>query len=326
MDSVQPNKFVFEMNLPSVDRCTGMLLENAEGKLAPWRPSPRKPKCKIENLLFPWRDSHMYSEAEYEDEYGEPMIAKIEDVMNEEWKHKVNWGIQQIAKRKPIMHLRAWAYYDPFLRYLYDIGPANAARLRTLQFWGRIYNISTHWCQDKCDHDDDILESLRIYVVAINRLCGNVDTLMLYIMSTNPIADEAGLQLRLTWKQKLQTFLENDLRKLNTKIENLEVICQDNDPAEDEYDSDDAESAREEHCYEKETEEEWYYGDEEYFKDRPRHYIKQQSIGFALPTIRWFKERAEAERRAEQEAAKKRAESAEARKKRASKNRSARKV
>ena len=36
----------------------------------------------------------------------------------------------------PILELEGWAYYDPFIRVLYTIGPQIRASIRTLRFTG----------------------------------------------------------------------------------------------------------------------------------------------------------------------------------------------
>ncbi|KAF4633911.1 hypothetical protein G7Y89_g4205 [Cudoniella acicularis] len=57
------------------------------------------------------------------------------------------------------MKLRGWAYYDPFLRFLYTIGPANAAMLKSLIFSG---TVKLHTCdEDHCKRCDlDLVPSL----------------------------------------------------------------------------------------------------------------------------------------------------------------------
>ncbi|KAF8850568.1 hypothetical protein BDZ45DRAFT_751570 [Acephala macrosclerotiorum] len=62
--------------------------------------------------------------------------------------------LSEIRDREPETSLAGWVYYDHFLRFLWTIGPKNAALIKTLRFSGVI---KFHTCDKDALHDPVIL-------------------------------------------------------------------------------------------------------------------------------------------------------------------------
>lgn len=96
------------------------------------------------------------------------------------WKARVQNVILQIRGQAHLFRLAGWAYYDHFLRFLYTIGPANAALLKNIELRGVV---QLHACgENTCDYRcrDDIVHSLRLYIPVIKALCTGLEHLVLY--------------------------------------------------------------------------------------------------------------------------------------------------
>ncbi|KAF7881895.1 uncharacterized protein EAF02_006583 [Botrytis sinoallii] len=106
------NAYSFKMNGTEITDCPpSLIFEGGDYH----RPSPEKPTLSQEGISDGSTDKDL-SAREYE--------SKIERVIN------------QLERRVPILELEGWAYYDPFIRFLYTIGPQNRASIRTLRFTG----------------------------------------------------------------------------------------------------------------------------------------------------------------------------------------------
>ncbi|KAI9645131.1 hypothetical protein NHQ30_005865 [Ciborinia camelliae] len=142
-----------------------------------WRPSPKKPYF-----------------------HGGERSAEV-------FHTRIRRGIMDIERHVYIKRLVGWVYYDPFLRFLYAIGPRNAALLRTLEFSGEaccVRHISGLPCGN-C-----ILASLPVYIPFINRFCPNVRRLVLSMHGSSSTDEE----VEMIFYQKVPNFFENDLRNL----------------------------------------------------------------------------------------------------------------
>ncbi|KAG0645690.1 hypothetical protein D0Z07_8632 [Hyphodiscus hymeniophilus] len=76
--------------------------------------------------------------------------------------------------------LEGWAYFDPFLRFLYAIGRKNASYIKNLTFVGdaKIHCCLTCECKG-CD--DDLVGSVRVYIPFLIQLCTNLESLTLVV-------------------------------------------------------------------------------------------------------------------------------------------------
>ncbi|KAF7935509.1 hypothetical protein EAE99_002489 [Botrytis elliptica] len=148
------NAYSFKMNGTEITDCPPSLIFEGGNY---HRPSPEKPTLSQEGISDGSTDKEL-SAREYE--------SKIERVIN------------QLERRVPILELEGWAYYDPFIRFLYTIGPQNRASIRTLRFTGapKTHVREAHGCD--C-HGVDLLLNMRIYIPFINKFCTGVKKLVL---------------------------------------------------------------------------------------------------------------------------------------------------
>jgi hypothetical protein len=175
------NDFFFPMSNPSLHRSPPSLL----AKRKVWRPSPHKPS------------------------------------IHGDWKTQVAQVITQVERNVPICVLRGWAYYDPFLRFLYTIGPKNAALLKSLKFSGRV---KLHLCEIDCGDgfrqcDDDLILSIRLYIPFIKKFCTGLEKLTLYVERDDvPILNMAFYpeDTPLTEEEAMMPLLEKDVRDIST--------------------------------------------------------------------------------------------------------------
>jgi hypothetical protein len=72
------------------------------------------------------------------------------------WWEEISERISQIKRQDDITSIKGWIYYDLFLRFLYKIGPRNAALLQNLKFSGivRLHSCNEVWsCGRECPED-----------------------------------------------------------------------------------------------------------------------------------------------------------------------------
>lgn len=134
--------------------------------------------------------------------------------------------ILAIQKQTPVMDLANHIYHDHFIRFLHAIGSENAAMIKTLHFRG---DIITHNCGGArhCEPDceEDLFESLLLYIPLINKFCTSLQTLIvgigedqLYLMDYSP---RGAYDIA---KKKLEV-LDRNLRKLET-VRRIEIYRQ----------------------------------------------------------------------------------------------------
>ncbi|KAF7950472.1 hypothetical protein EAE96_007756 [Botrytis aclada] len=153
-------------------------------------------------------------------------------------------AISIIKNRTPVPDLDSDMYYDLFVRFLRVIGPSKAAIIKTLQFSGPV---KEHYCsQDssctkayKCC-EDDLIESLLLYIILIKRFCTNLQKLVIVMSKDRESSDSfRGSHTPYDHEEReihtyaqLQALLENQMRELNT-VQYLQVY--EDDQLEVEY-------------------------------------------------------------------------------------------
>ncbi|KAF8850569.1 hypothetical protein BDZ45DRAFT_769605 [Acephala macrosclerotiorum] len=85
-----------------------------------------------------------------------------------------------IASRSPVEDLPDYVYFDPFLRFIYSIGPTTAALIKTLKFDGlvKLHKCRAKECR-KCG--EDLVSSLVLYAPFIRKFCTGVENLVVVI-------------------------------------------------------------------------------------------------------------------------------------------------
>ncbi|KAF7854639.1 hypothetical protein EAF04_010447 [Stromatinia cepivora] len=131
------------------------------------------------------------------------------------FRKRIRRGLTDIRKHVTIKNLAGWVFHDPFLRFLYTIGPRNAALIRTLKFSGEV---RCHQCESGHFCENCILDSLRVYIPFINTFCPNVHKLILSIHGHHNKVEEAAI-----FNQKVPQFFGGDLRCLEN-VRDLVVI------------------------------------------------------------------------------------------------------
>ena len=143
--------------------------------------------------------------------------------------HKV---IKDDHLRIVVDHLHPWVYYDPFLRFLHTIEPRNAAFIKTLSFGGvvqRHNQCSSNSCQKRGEQlIDDLVASLRLYIIFIRKFCINLEKLIIVAWDDYRVRlcrqhDHRDESLPKSMKQAFLPFLENDVRSIRS-LRELEVI------------------------------------------------------------------------------------------------------
>jgi hypothetical protein len=144
---------------------------------------------------------------------------------NQSWEMQVAEGLHQIKMHQPIQMLCGWVYFDPFLRFIYSIGP-NAAMLKELTFHGMI---TTHLCDlTNCRgrQHGNLLERLKIYLRFIIKFCTKVEKLIIYAQD-DTIHEEkprrADDNRPRTTKEALLPLLERYFRQIPT-LKHLEIF------------------------------------------------------------------------------------------------------
>lgn len=90
-------------------------------------------------------------------------------------------AFRAIEKKFSTYDLADYLYHDHFIRFLRAIGPAKAAMIKKLHFRGRIV---THKCggyERRLDCEDDLYESLCLYIPLINKFCTSLQAMAIGI-------------------------------------------------------------------------------------------------------------------------------------------------
>jgi len=136
------------------------------------------------------------------------------------WQQAVTRVISEIERQVPITYLSEWTYYDPFLRFIYTIGPRNAALLRSLNFSG---TVKIHYCmKDICKKEkcpDDLVASVRLYFPFINVFCTSLEKLTLLANEDTFRPHPLELGEPANRKEALIPLLKNELKGIITLTE-----------------------------------------------------------------------------------------------------------
>lgn len=180
------NTFYFPMMDPRFDASPPSMLSTRSSKV--YRPSARKP------------------------------------TLEDEWPKMVQKVINQIRGQGHLFSLPGWAYYDHFLRFLFTIGPANAALLKKIEFSGvvRLHTCGEDTCHRLCP--DDIVHSLYFYIPVIMALCPSLEQLILYaeeddLANLQAISNgdtETETSGATPTERALMPLLKNELRQISS--------------------------------------------------------------------------------------------------------------
>ncbi|TGO11224.1 hypothetical protein BTUL_0114g00010 [Botrytis tulipae] len=154
-----------------------------------------------------------------------------------EWLVEVKDAVSQVKQSVSDKDLAGWAYQDPFVRFLYNIGPENAKLIKSLQFSG---NMKTHRCSPGDDHHricgEGFMMNFLIYLQFIHELCPHLEKLVLNIAPDvhRRYQDKEWLRWS-SFQENLTPFLKTHIRKLQT-VKTL-VLCTRNEakPAQQNY-------------------------------------------------------------------------------------------
>ncbi|THV44596.1 hypothetical protein BGAL_0610g00030 [Botrytis galanthina] len=129
------------------------------------------------------------------------------------WVRSVNKAISCIKTQSNLKDLPAWAWCDPFVRFLFTIGPDNSAELQRLNFSGQVKSYSSIRYTDR---HEDFVQSMRIYIYIINILCPKVWKVTLVAWGENDIlGDENDGKCLTAFEKSLAMFLETEFRDLS---------------------------------------------------------------------------------------------------------------
>ena len=139
-----------------------------------------------------------------------------------------------VENRTPVLALDGDLHQDLLVRVLRAIGPCKAAMIKTLHFTGQI---KEHHCSPdssctKIDKycQDDIIESLLLYITLIKRFCTNLQKLVITIRKDYDTSDSfRSRPTQFDWNERkthsyarLQNLLETEIRGLST-VQHLQV-------------------------------------------------------------------------------------------------------
>jgi hypothetical protein len=123
------------------------------------------------------------------------------------------WIISQITNRATIEELDFWAYFDPFLRFLYTIGSENAGRMKHVTFSGTVV---FHNCRIRRCHPwecgDNLVILLQNHIPFLNALCPLLEKLTIRVWQDWRHATTPGMPA--TAEEALSPIFENQLRGL----------------------------------------------------------------------------------------------------------------
>ncbi|KAH6715927.1 hypothetical protein BKA61DRAFT_672209 [Leptodontidium sp. MPI-SDFR-AT-0119] len=173
------NEFYFSMTCTDWEGCPPSVLHPKDSEQ--WRPNPHQPQ------------------------------------VDGAWLSKVNSAIGQVKHQVVLKLLPGWVAYDDFLRFLWTIGPEKAALLKSLKFRGlvKIHSCGGAYCAN-C-RETGLLDSLRLYIHFLLKLCPRVETLTIYPsedtrFERNPQMLPAGHPT--TRDEALIQLLENEIRQI----------------------------------------------------------------------------------------------------------------
>ncbi|TGO21889.1 hypothetical protein BPAE_0195g00160 [Botrytis paeoniae] len=143
-------------------------------------------------------------------------------------------AINIIENETPVLDLDFDMYHDLFVRFLRVIGPSKAAMIKTLHFSGPV---KSHYCShdSSCTKaykwcEDDLIESLLLYITLIKRFCMNLQKLVIVMRKDYETSDsfrgsrtvyDSDERERQCYA-RVQALLENQIRELNT-VQHLQV-------------------------------------------------------------------------------------------------------
>ncbi|KAF7950563.1 hypothetical protein EAE96_007845 [Botrytis aclada] len=135
------------------------------------------------------------------------------DPMNtRRWVRSVNKAFSCIKTQSNLKEFPAWAWCDPFIRFLFTIEPDNSAELQRLNFSGQVKSHSS--IRYPAGHED-LIQSMRIYIHIINILCPKVWKVTLVAWGEDDILGGENDEKHLTTVEKfLAMFLETEFRDL----------------------------------------------------------------------------------------------------------------
>ncbi|EMR87342.1 hypothetical protein BcDW1_3976 [Botrytis cinerea BcDW1] len=150
-------------------------------------------------------------------------------------------AINIIENRTPVLDLDCDMYHDLFVRFLRAIGPSKSAMIKTLHFGG---TIKAHHCsqESSCGKvrkycEDDLIESLLLYIPLIKRFCTNLQKLVINIMSRDRDTSDSFRSGPTQFKHderelqsyaRLQALLETQIRGLST-VQQLQIYDEDHE-------------------------------------------------------------------------------------------------
>lgn len=142
-----------------------------------------------------------------------------------EWLIEVEDVVSQLKRSVSDKDLAGWAYQDPFVRFLFNIGPENAKLIKNLQFSG---NMKTHRCNPANDRHrncgEGFMLNFLIYLQFIHELCPHLEKLVLNIAPDVHLRYQDKEWLRWSsFQENLTPFLKTHIRKLQT-VKTL-VLC-----------------------------------------------------------------------------------------------------
>ncbi|KAL2065547.1 hypothetical protein VTL71DRAFT_3217 [Oculimacula yallundae] len=127
--------------------------------------------------------------------------------------------LASVHRKVPVQNLPGWMYHDGFLKFLYTIGPKNAALIRKLRFSGIVM---LHDCGDDGDTGhgrcaDDIAHSLKVYLPFLKTFCTGLETLIIQLLGEDDeIAAGRGLNDPTSTEGSLRPLLEQEIMHIKS--------------------------------------------------------------------------------------------------------------
>ncbi|TGO33241.1 hypothetical protein BHYA_0258g00090 [Botrytis hyacinthi] len=131
----------------------------------------------------------------------------------------VSMAFRAIERNFSTYDLEDYLYHDHFIRFLRAIGPAKAVMIKELHFRGRIV---THKCgryEHGLDCEDDLYESLCLYIPLINKFCTSLQAMAIGIGEDKIYIPIAFKQSRASVKFEAL----NELLKTLKTVRHLEI-------------------------------------------------------------------------------------------------------